>query len=80
MFAQVSSHSRLCQLPRRVKKDRATGTDVVYLYDGWQVLEEREWDTNGEGAEDDKWVPRRQYVYGGIYIDEVLSFDRDMLC
>ena len=34
-----------------------------------QVLEQREWDTNGEGAEDDKWEPRRQYVYGGIYMD-----------
>ena len=27
---------------RRVKKDIASGTDVIYLYDGWQVLEERE--------------------------------------
>ncbi len=64
-------------LNRRVKKDLATGTDVIYLYDGWQVLEEREWDTNGEGAEDDKWEPRRQYVYGATYIDEVLIFDKD---
>jgi len=31
-------------LNRRVKKDLATGADVVYLYDGWQVLEEREYD------------------------------------
>jgi len=37
-----------------------SGTDIVYIYDvyppcvwrGWQVVEEREWDTNGEGAED----------------------------
>ncbi len=62
---------------RRVKKDLDTGTDVIYLYGGWQVLEEREWDTNGEGAEDDKWEPRRQYVYGATYIDEVLIFDKD---
>ena len=41
------------------------------------MLEEREWDTNGEGAEDDKWEPRRQYVYGPTYIDEVLIFDKD---
>ncbi len=64
-------------LNRRVKKDLATGTDVIYLYDAWQVLEEREWDTIGEGAEDDQWEPRRQDVYGGIYIDEVLIFDKD---
>jgi RHS repeat-associated protein len=62
---------------RRVKKDLASGTDVLYLNDGWQELEEREWDTNGEGAEDDKWEPRRQYVYGAIYIDEPLIFDKD---
>ena len=43
----------------------------------WRVLEEREWDTNGEGAEDDKWEPRRQYVYGSICIDEVLILDKD---
>ena len=72
-------------LNRRVKKDLNTGTDVIYLYDacppavwrGWQVLEEREWDTNGEGPEDDKWEPRRQFVYGATYIDEVLIFDKD---
>ena len=59
-------------LNRRVKKDLDTGTDVDYLYDGWQVLEEREWDSG-----DSKWEPRRQYVYGGFYIDEVLIFDKD---
>ena len=50
---------------RRVKKDLATGTDVLYLYDGWRCIEERELD--GE-----TWEARRQYVYGGQYIDEVL--------
>jgi len=59
-------------LNRRVKKDLASGTDVIYLYDGWQVLEEREWDSTGS-----KWEPRRQYVEGGTYIDEHLLFDKD---
>ena len=57
-------------LNRRVKKDLASGTDVVYLYDGWQMLEERELD--GEA-----WEARRQFVYGGLYIDEPVAFDKD---
>ncbi|MGB2998582.1 MAG: SMP-30/gluconolactonase/LRE family protein, partial [Phycisphaerae bacterium] len=48
---------------RRVKKDLASGTDVVYLWDGWWMLEEQELD--GE-----TWEARRQYVYGGLYIVE----------
>jgi len=59
-------------LNRRVKKDLASGTDVMYLYDGWQVLEEREYD-----AGDTAWEPRRQFVEGGTYIDEHLIFDKD---
>ena len=51
---------------RRVKKDLETGTDVVYTYDGWQVVEERE--DNGT------WEPRRQFVYGGRYNHEPLIF------
>jgi len=43
---------------------------VIYLYDGWQCIEERE-DDGGT------WEARRQYVYGGIYIDEPLIFDKD---
>jgi RHS repeat-associated protein len=54
---------------RRVKKDLDSGTDVVYLYDGWRCIEERQ-DNSG-------WVACRQYVYGGRYIDEVLLFDKD---
>ena len=57
-------------LNRRVKKDLNSGTDVVYLYDGWRCIEERE-DDGGT------WEARRQYVYGGIYIDEPLIFDKD---
>jgi len=57
-------------LNRRVKKDLDTGTDILYLYDGWQIVEEREKD----GA---VWEARRQYVYGGAYIDEPLIFDKD---
>ena len=54
-----------------VKKDFETGTDVMYTYDGWQCIEERDWDS-ADGA----WEPRRQYVYGSQYIDEVVLFDR----
>jgi RHS repeat-associated protein len=57
-------------LNRRVKKDLASGTDVVYLWDRWQMLEEQELD--GE-----TWEARRQYVYGGLYIDEPVTFDKD---
>jgi len=57
-------------LNRRVKKDLTSGTDVIYLYDGWQCIEERE-DDGGT------WEARRQYVYGGRYIDEPLIFDKD---
>ncbi|RLC60561.1 MAG: hypothetical protein DRI01_10040, partial [Chloroflexi bacterium] len=58
-------------LNRRVKKDLpGGGTDVIYLYDGWRCIEERELDGG-------TWEARRQYVYGGRYIDEVLLFDKD---
>ena len=63
------------------------GADTIYLYDGWRCIEERECDENEAGTEDDAWEPRRQYVYGGIYIDhaaarlrqasEPLIFDKD---
>ena len=56
-------------LNRRVKKDLNSGTDTIYLYDGWQCIEEREMPST-------TWVARRQYVYGGTYIDEPLIFDR----
>ena len=62
---------------RRIEKVLTTGNDVVYLYEGWRCIEEREWDENGEGEEDDAWEPRRQYVYGGQYIDEPVLFDKD---
>ena len=57
---------------RRVKKDLETGTDVMYSYDGWQCIEEREYD-GGDAA----WELRRQYVYGSQYIDEPVLFDSD---
>jgi len=57
-------------LNRRIKKDLTTGNDVVYLYDGWQCVEEREVDGG-------TWEMRRQYVYGGQYIDEPVLFDKD---
>jgi len=57
-------------LNRRVKKDLpGEGIDVIFLYDGWRCIEERE-DDNG-------WEARRQYVFGGQYLDEVLIFDTD---
>jgi len=37
-----------------------------------RCIEEREFD-----AGDQQWEPRRQYVYGGRYIDEPLVFDKD---
>ena len=57
-------------LNRLAKKHLTSGTDTIYLYDGWRCIEERELD--GEA-----WEPRRQYVYGGMYIDEPLIFDKD---
>jgi len=43
---------------------------VVYLWDGWQMFEE--WELEGQ-----TWEARRQYVYGGLYIDEPVAFDKD---
>ena len=41
------------------------------LGDGsWQCIEEREFD-------DSVWETRRQFIYGGRYIDEPLIFDKD---
>ena len=57
-------------LNRRIKKDLTNGNDVVYLYDGWRCVEEREVDGG-------TWEMRRQYVYGGQYIDEPVLFDKD---
>ena len=58
-------------LNRRVKKDLpGAGVDVIFVYDGWRCIEERELD--GE-----TWEARRQYVFGGLYLDEVLLFDKD---
>jgi len=65
-------------LNRRIAKNILTKENsVLYLYNGWQVVEEREFDENGEGTEDDTWEPRRQFIYGGRYIDEPLIFDKD---
>jgi hypothetical protein len=48
------------------------GTDIIHLIDGWQEVEEREWD-----AGDTRLEPRRQFVSGGLYIDEPLIFNKD---
>ena len=54
-------------LNRRVKKDLpGAGVDVIFVYDGWRCIEERE---NGQAV--------RQFVFGGLYLDEVLLFDKD---
>lgn len=42
---------------------------MLYLYDGWRCIEEREDDTG--------WEAHRQYVWGGLYLDEILIFDKD---
>ena len=55
---------------RKVKKDLASGTDVVYIYDGWQCIEEREYISG-------TWKAKRQFVFGGLYLDEPLLFDKD---
>ena len=55
---------------RRVKKDLTTGTDVVYIYDGWRCIEEREYISSA-------WKAKRQFVFGGRYLDEELLFDKD---
>ena len=57
-------------LNRRVKKDLDTGDDVVYLYTGWQCIEERIDDSG-------TWEARGQYVHGARYMDELLLFDKD---
>ena len=51
-------------LNRRVKKDLDSGTDILYIYDGWQCIEER-------NAASPSTV-LRQYVYGRQYIDEAV--------
>ena len=48
---------------RRVKKYLTGGTDTIYLYDGWQCIEEREADGD----------LLRQYVYGAHYLDELVA-------
>ena len=70
---------------RPARRDLTSSTETIYLYDGWRCIQEREWDENGEDP--DAWEARRQYVYGGIYIDhtaarlrqasEPLIFDKD---
>jgi len=47
-----------------VKKDLDSGTDILYIYDGWQCIEERNAATPS--------TVLRQYVYGSQYIDEVV--------
>jgi len=53
-------------LNRRVKKHLTSGDDVVYLYDGWQCIEERRLD-------EDVWATDREHIYGGQYIDEIAA-------
>jgi len=47
-----------------------TGNDVVYLYDGWRRV--RDYKLDGE-----TWMPTREYVWGGTYIDELIAFTDD---
>jgi len=51
-------------LNRRVKKDIDTGADILYIYDGWQCIEERNAATPA--------TVLRQYAYGSQYIDEIV--------
>jgi len=54
----------------RTEKDLTTGNDVVYLYDGWRRV--RDYKLDGE-----TWMPTREYVWGGTYIDELIAFTDD---
>ena len=54
----------------RVKKPLTPATDTVYLYDGWQCVEEREPNLQGTA-----WEAKRQYVYGAHYLDELVARD-----
>jgi len=49
-----------------VKKHLTSGDDVVYLYEGWQCIEERRLD-------EDVWTTAREHIYGGQYIDEIVA-------
>jgi len=53
-------------LNRRVEKDLDTGTDLLYIYDGWRCIEERE----ASGA---AWTVAREHVYGAHYLDEIIA-------
>ena len=55
-------------LNRRVKKHLTSTNDIMYTYDGWRCVEESEY--IGE-----QWVPKRQYVYGAHYLDELVARD-----
>jgi len=67
------SPGRLCV---GVKTPLTPDDETIQLYSGWQCIEERKFDENGEGTQDDAWEPRRQYMYGGQYIDDIVIFDK----
>jgi len=54
---------------RRVKKDLPSGTDVRYLYNGWQSIQEQTIEATPKVL--------ARYVYGLTYLDEVIRMDRD---
>jgi len=60
-----------------VEKPLTPDDETIYLYSGWRCIEERKFDENGEGTEDDAWEPRNQFTYGGQYIDDIVIFDKD---
>jgi RHS repeat-associated protein len=66
-------------LNRRVRKTvTASGSldqDTRYYYAGWQCLEERTVTT----ATPESWAERRwrQYTWGGLYLDELVSYETD---
>jgi len=55
-----------------VRKDLTSGDDVIYLYDGWRRVQDYFWDAVAEA-----WEPKREYIWGGTYIDELLAFSDD---
>jgi hypothetical protein len=66
-------------LNRRVRKAvTASGSldqDTRYYYAGWQCVEERTVTT----ATAESWAERRwrQYTWGGLYLDELVSYETD---
>jgi len=61
----LSNSRRRVLITRRSQDD-----ETIYLYSGWQCIEEREYD-----ALDEEWQSRRQFIYGPRFIDDLVIFE-----